>query len=116
MFRGFLGSFLGQGPRSLVAWVLGERVGEALEEDKDVDDDDEDEQHGEHHHPRHTAADCQAVACLAGLGHQDFILIFVTELMAGQGAVPAQEQDPEDDQSKLSISYVEQSQLSIQVN
>ena len=115
MFRGFLGSFLSEDPRSLVTWVLGERVCEALEEDKDVDDDDEDEEHGEHHHPRHTAADCQAVACLARLGHEDLILIFITELMSGQGAVPAQQQDPED-QSEIIISYVDQSGLSIQVN
>lgn len=67
-----------------------------MEEDKNVDDHNDYEEHGEHHHARDTTADCQAVASLASLGHHDLVLVFITELMTCQGAVPAQQQHPED--------------------
>ena len=62
---------------------------------KDVNDDEDHQEVGEHHHPRHSTADSQAVPLLAGSGGLQALLLLVPEL-PGEGAVPAQQEDPQD--------------------
>ena len=62
---------------------------------KYVYDDEDHQEVGEHHHPRHAAADGQAVPLPAGSRGLQSLLLLVPEL-PGQRAVPAQQEDPQD--------------------
>ena len=62
---------------------------------KDVDHHEDHQEVGEHHHPRHSTADGQAVPLLASSGGLQSLLLLVPEL-PGEGAVPAQQEDPQD--------------------
>ena len=62
---------------------------------KNVDHDEDHQEVGEHHHPRDSAADSEAVPLLTGPDRLQALLLLVPEL-PGEGAVPAQQEDPED--------------------
>ena len=82
----------------LITWVLREWTSCTLQDNEDVDHHHQHEEVGEHHHARHAAADGQAVAGPGGLAELEVLLLLlgVGEAVAGEGAVPAQQQHPQD--------------------
>ena len=79
----------------LVRGVSSEGTTKALKEDEYIEHHDDHEEDGEHHHAGHSAEHREAVPGLAGPAGSQSLLLLVP-VLAGEGAVPAQQEDPED--------------------